>query len=194
MAGPQALPEVSLNTVSDQAQVTNEREATHFTEIEKTLHGVLKSAQSEECCLQRNMQLLTNALRSYQLPVIPFPPSVTDSDEFRPSSFSDQIVGSLPDIEQLILMKQSAHHQEVWQWLNGALSSLVRHLEIPEVAFPQPVKTKASSARPQRISVYHRQLETLMLVYEEEKQRIQWMQKTMSNIERHLEIHPEPDL
>ena len=158
------------------------------------MHGVLKSAQSEERCLQRNMQLLTNALRSYQLPVIPFPPSVTDSDEFRPSSFSDQIVGSLPDIEQLILLKQSAHHQEVWQWLNGALSSLVRHLEIPEVPFPQPVKTKASSARPQRISVYHRQLETLMLVYEEEKQRIQWMQKTMSNIEGHLEIHPEPDL
>ncbi|GKE98202.1 hypothetical protein Tco_0021553 [Tanacetum coccineum] len=54
------------------------------------------------------MKLLTNALHSYQLPVIPFPPSVTDSDALRPSSFSDQIVGNLPDVEQLILMIQEA--------------------------------------------------------------------------------------
>nr|GEU51688.1 hypothetical protein [Tanacetum cinerariifolium] len=162
MAGPQALPEVSLDTVSDQAQVTNEREAANFTKIKKIMHGVLKSAQEEQCHLQRNMKLLTNALHSYQLP--------------------------------LILMKQSAHHQEVWQWLNGALSSLLRHFEIPEVPFPQPMKTKASSAKPQRISEYHQQLETLMLVYEEEKQRVQWMQKIMSNIERHLQIPVQPDL
>ncbi|GJV60323.1 hypothetical protein Tco_1466423 [Tanacetum coccineum] len=72
------------------------------------MHGVLKSAQEEERHLQRNMKLLTNALHSYQLPVIPFPPSVTDSDALRPSFFSHQIVGNLLDVEQLILMIHEA--------------------------------------------------------------------------------------